>query len=358
MSQVSNAGTSPPRTPSKGGIPDEQSREALGNPLEITDAARVIIKQLREQVPELQAGHPLSSRFDDPYLNRFVRARKHNYPEVLIMVQNHIKWLMEMDVAGIGQFKFTELNEFREVYPHGYHGVDKLGRPIYIERYSKLNADQLFKISNMDRVSKYWVQGYEYLLYHRFPACSSESSQIVQSCVILDLSGVKLSMFDSRAREFLKRVSKISSDNYPETLGAMFVVNVPSFFSIVYSVAKPLIPPETKKKIHVVTAKHVKEELLKFIDPDQLPGFLGGNCVCDPQSPHDDKGCLRSDRGPWKQEDPKGEMDEFVSLHDGEVYDSRSFITVGDQPHVVNTASRLDTVIEKPKRRGWFCCKC
>lgn len=339
-------------------LPHEQSHELIGSPLEISDAARDIIKQLREQVPELHPSHPLSARFDDTYLNRFVRARKHHYPEVLLMIQTHIVWLKEMEVATISEFKFTEINEFREVYPHGYHCVDKQGRPVYIERYSKLNADLLFKISTMDRVSKYWVQGYEHLLYDRLPACCKDGAQVAQTCVILDLSGVRLSMFDSRAREFLKKVSKISSDNYPETLGAMFIVNVPSFFSIVYSIAKPLIPPETKKKMHVVTSKHVKDELLKFIDADQLPRFLGGNCVCDPRCEADDHGCLRSDRGPWKKE-VKHDPDEFISLHDGEMMESRSFVTL--EPMFISTASRLDSVPETPikkRSRGWLCFRC
>lgn len=194
-----------------------------------------------------------------------------------------------------------------------------------------MNADYLYKITTLERVSKYWVQGYEHLIFDRFPACTKDGKRAAQSCVILDLSGIKLSMFDSKAREFLKTVSKISSDNYPETLGAMFVVNVPSFFSILYSVAKPMIPPETKKKIHVVTSKHTKEELLKFIDADQLPQFLGGDCVCDLASKTEDLGCLCSDRGPWPHlELLKSRSEEdFVSIPDNEVYESRSFISAG-----------------------------
>ena len=326
----------PPAPPVKtsSAISREQSNNLPADVTLITPAARAIIDTLRERFPELQPSSPLYARFDDAYLNRFVRARRYRLEDVIIMVRDHLKWFEEFGVADIMNFDFTELDQFRVVYPHGYHGQDKLGRPLYIERYSKLNADFLYKVTSMERVSKYWVKGYEQLLFQRLPACSKEGEKpVTQSCVILDLAGVKLSMFDSRAREFLKTVSKISSDNYPETLGAMFVVNVPSFFSIVYSVAKPLIPADTKKKIHVVTAKHTKEELLKFIDAANIPHFLGGDCVCDPRSDTDDKGCLRSDRGPWRVEKlvSKHSDEDFVSIHDGEIYDSRSFISAGDQ---------------------------
>ena len=291
---------------------------------EIDERSKSIIRTLREQVPELQPSSPLFIRFDDQYLHRFVRARKYHVSEVLVMVKNHVEWFKHFRVQEIAEFEFTELEQFRTVYPHGYHGLDKLGRPLYIERYSKMNADYLFKISSLERVSRYWVQGYENLLFHRFPTSSREGRPIMQTCVILDLQGIKLSTFDSKAREFLRTVSKISSDNYPETLGVMFIVNVPSFFSIVYSVAKPLIPPETKKKIHVLTSRNVKNELLKHIDADQLPQFLGGSCVCDPKNHTDDKGCLSSDKGPWNA--VKGDdIDEFVSCHENEGFRSGSF---------------------------------
>lgn len=305
----------------------------------ITDASRSIIRQLREQLPELQPNSPLHVRFDDAYLDRFVKARKGQFADVLIMVRNHIAWYKDFDVPHILEFDFAELEQFRTVYPHGYHGVDKIGRPVYIERYSKLNADFLHKITNLERISKYWVQGYEKLLYERLPACGKG-----QSCVILDLNGVKLSMFDHRSREFLRTVSKISSDNYPETLGTMFIVNVPSFFSILYSVAKPLIAPETKKKIHVVNAKHVKEELLKYIDAHQLPKFLGGECQCDPAGGHEDHGCLSSDKGPWRA---RASVEEFVSCRDPlEICESRSFVTV-------NSFAPSQTQPERKKRSWW-----
>jgi len=338
-------------------------------PAEVDERSRMIIRAIREQIPELQPSSPFFIRFDDQYLHRFVKARKYNMGDILVMVKNHVEWFKSFRVPEIQDFEFTELEQFRTVYPHGYHGVDKLGRPLYIERYSKMNAGQLYQISNLERVSRYWVQGYERLLFQRFPASIRDGKPALQTCVILDLQGVKLSMFDSKAREFLRTVSKISSDNYPETLGVMLIVNVPSFFSVVYSVAKPLIPAETKKKIHIITARHVKEELLKYIDEDQLPQFLGGSCVCDPKSTADDKGCLSSDKGPWKTFDGDG-IDDFVSCHDREGFDSRSFDSVIDQlenlPDARPTSHiqlpgghvREGTYVRRTKSKGWFKFNC
>jgi hypothetical protein len=193
----------------------QESKEMPTDVTLITPLAHSIIAKLRARFPELQPTSSSYGRFDDAYLNRFLRARKYNFDEIVIMVRDHLEWYKNFGVEDIKSFDFSELERFRNVYPHGYHGVDKTGRPLYIERYSKMNADYLYKITTLDRVSKYWVKGYEHLLFERFPACSCAGKSVTQSCVILDLAGIKLSMFDSRAREFLRTVSKISSDNYP-----------------------------------------------------------------------------------------------------------------------------------------------
>ena len=354
----------PPRSVSNP-ISRQNTEMTQVGPLEVDDRSRAIIRVLREQITELQPSSPLYIRFDDQYLHRFVRARKYHLAEVLLMVRNHVEWFKQFRVQELAEFEFTEIDKFRTVYPHGYHGTDKMGRPLYIERYSKMNAEYLYKISTLERVSRYWVQGYEHLLFHRFPSTAGNGRPATQTCVILDLQGVRLSTFDSKAREFLRTVSKISSDNYPETLGVMFIVNVPSFFSIVYSVAKPLIPPETKKKIHVITSRHVKDELLKYIDSDQLPQFLGGSCVCDPSSTVDDKGCLSSDMGPWKTA-KVDEIDEFVSCHEQDGFESRSFDSACEHS-ILSPVTRLKEpteyvnhlpVITRSKSRGWFRFKC
>ena len=61
---------------------------------------------------------------------------------------------------------------FRKVYPHGYHKVDKKGRSIYIERVGMLNLEQLYKVTNDERMLKYYAKSYEYLLNTIQPACT------------------------------------------------------------------------------------------------------------------------------------------------------------------------------------------
>ena len=48
-------------------------------------------------------------------------------------------------------------------YPRGYCGVDKAGRPIYIERSGMVNADKVMEIITEDEMMKGYYQSYEVL---------------------------------------------------------------------------------------------------------------------------------------------------------------------------------------------------
>ena len=54
-----------------------------------------------------------------------------------------------------------------------------------------------------------------------------------------------------RVRELLTMFMKQDSDNYPETLGCMMVINAPSWFSSIFGAIKSLMAGDTAKKIQV-----------------------------------------------------------------------------------------------------------
>jgi hypothetical protein len=94
---------------------------------------------------------------------------------------------------------------------------------------------------------------------------------------------------------FVKQVTKIGQDYYPESLGTMFIINSPMLFSSVWSLIKPFLDEVTVKKIHILGSSY-KKSLLEYIDEAALPSRLGGNCSCP-------GGCEKSDVGPWQEVD-------------------------------------------------------
>ncbi|CEM11680.1 unnamed protein product [Vitrella brassicaformis CCMP3155] len=242
--------------------------------------------------------HP---RYDDQFLLRFLRARKFDLDKSLIMIKNYIKWREEFGVDRIvNEGEFPETRVIRKFYPHGYHGVAKDGRPIYVERIGSIDVASLLENCNFERLLEYWVQDYEKLLEVRFPACSVKSGKrISQSLTVLDLSGLGLRHFGTQTRTIVKKLTGVCQDYYPESLGNMIIVNTPTVFNVIWQFVKPLLDEKTVKKIQLCgDIKSFKPILSQFADDDQLPDFLGGtNKYSNPEE------WMSWNRGPWN--DPK-----------------------------------------------------
>lgn len=239
----------------------------------------------------------LPEKHDDYHnLLRFLHARKFDFVKAKEMWENMLQWRKDYGVDTIEEdFNFNEYHEVKMCYPHGYHGVDKDGRPVYIERIGKVDTNRLMQITTMENYLKYHVQELEKNLNLRFPACSIAARRHIDSTtVILDVTGVGLKNLCKASRDLIIEIQKIDGENYPETLNHLLIVNAGSGFKILWNTVKRFLDPRTASKIHVLD-RNYQNKLLQTIDASQLPDFLGGTCTCDGLG-----GCLFSDRGPWK----------------------------------------------------------
>ncbi len=76
------------------------------------------------------------------------------------------------------------------MYPQGHHGVDRDGRPVYIELVGKADASKVFEITTIERYVKYHVFEFERTFEEKFPACSVAKGKLInKTTTVMDVAG-------------------------------------------------------------------------------------------------------------------------------------------------------------------------
>ncbi|KVI02351.1 CRAL-TRIO domain-containing protein [Cynara cardunculus var. scolymus] len=147
----------------------------------------------------------------------FLKARDFDIGRTTLMWEEMLNWRKEFGAdTMLEDYEFTELEEVLQQYPQGYHGVDREGRPVYIERLGMAHPSKLMQTTSVERYLKYHVQEFERAFNEKFPACSiAAKRQICSTTTILDVQGLN---FTPTAASILGAVTKVDSNYYPEVV--------------------------------------------------------------------------------------------------------------------------------------------
>eukprot|EP00742_Colponemidia_sp_Colp-10_P006155 GILJ01006588.1.p1 GENE.GILJ01006588.1~~GILJ01006588.1.p1 ORF type:complete len:355 (-),score=29.84 GILJ01006588.1:113-1177(-) len=258
-----------------------------------TPHEQVLVARMKEHFfgvdtpPEVRALADRAVVASDPdrTLLRFLRARQGHFEKACKMFDACIRWRESSGVNNIlneGMLDPAKLRVIREAMPHSFHGVDKAGRPLFVQHSGRINLKLLEKekVSLTDTV-RFHLQLMEYqnVLFEQGKARTGVLVDTIT--VVHDLRGLGLSQLKPLAYQTLKAMADIDQKHYPETLGSMFMVNAPWTFWAAWKVISPWVNKRTLEKIHILKeGPEQTRELLTHIDPAHLPVSLGGACNC------------------------------------------------------------------------------
>lgn len=241
---------------------------------DIKDEEKKAINELRKRMKDEIDKEKLQ---DNIYLfRRFLIARDFNVDNAEIMLRKHLVWREKYDVKNIFNVKKPEI--FQKYLSYTPLGYDKEG---CIIRYCPAgNLDFVGIIASctfQDIVNE--------IIYEletdtkELKEQSEKFERNIDKCVcIIDLKNLSFAkVTDKKIVHYLLVLLNVYLNNYPERLKTAFFINVPVYFSLLYSLLKTVLPTRVINKFSIYSDDSYIKDVLKLIDADTLPAFLGGN---------------------------------------------------------------------------------
>ncbi|XWS43899.1 hypothetical protein CRYUN_Cryun16bG0144400 [Craigia yunnanensis] len=207
----------------------------------------------------------------DVILLKFLRARDFRVSDSFHMLEKCLAWRKEFKADNVAEedLGFKELEEV-VAYMHGY---DREGHPVCYNTYGVFRDKDMYErfFGDEEKLKKFlrWrVQVLERginLLHFKPGGINS----IIQVTDLKDMPKREL-------RVASNQIISLFQDYYPEMVARKIFINVPWYFSVLYSMFSPFLTQRTKSKFVISGQGYAAETLYKFIRPEDVPVQYGG----------------------------------------------------------------------------------
>ncbi|MBA0793669.1 hypothetical protein Gohar_018057, partial [Gossypium harknessii] len=207
----------------------------------------------------------------DVVLLKFLRARDFRVLDSFRMLEKCLAWRKEFNADSVGEedLGFKEL-EGVVAYMHGY---DREGHPVCYNAYGVFKDKDMYEriFGDEEKLNKFLRWRIQVLergisLLHFKPG---GINSIIQVTDLKDMPKREL-------RVASNQILSLFQDNYPEMVARKIFINVPWYFSVLYSMFGPFLTQRTKSKFVISREGHAAETLYKFIRPEDVPVQYGG----------------------------------------------------------------------------------
>ncbi|PIA37458.1 hypothetical protein AQUCO_03000201v1 [Aquilegia coerulea] len=207
----------------------------------------------------------------DVILLKFLRARDFKVADALTMLQKCLAWRKEFGAEDIIE-EDLGFKELEGVVAYMY-ACDREGHPVCYNAYGVFKDKEMYDriFGDEQKLKKFlrWrVQVLErgiHLLHFKPGGVNS----IIQVTDLKDMPKREL-------RVASNQILSVFQDNYPEMVARKVFINVPWYFSMLYSMFSPFLTQRTKSKFVISKEGNVAETLYKFIKPENVPVQFGG----------------------------------------------------------------------------------
>lgn len=205
----------------------------------------------------------------DNLMLRFIRARKWDVDNALLMLSHSIEWRVKEskvdDVLLSGELSCLEKKQMGVInqFKSGkciIRGKDKKGRPLVIVRPRFHHSSE----QTFEEIEIFTLLLIEY-------ARLMLNEPVDQCTLIFDLNGFTMANMDYEPVKFM---IKAFEAHYPESLGVLLIHRAPWIFNGIWQIVRNWLDPVVASKINFTKNT---SDLEKYIDKSQLLKDLGGD---------------------------------------------------------------------------------
>ncbi|KAI3379437.1 hypothetical protein SNEBB_003698 [Seison nebaliae] len=239
-----------------------------------TSAELVALNGLHERMIDTLPAH---RKTDNYYLYRWLKARNFDVDKAEIMLRNHLEWRKMGKVDDI--LMNYEKNEILErYYAGGICGRGKDGSLVWYDPFGMIDMKGIMRSVAKSQIIRMKIHLLEYMNYRLAQLTKEENRSITKIIVIFDLRNASMGHLWKPGLQLFNEIVTLFETHYPETLSKTFVINAPKVFPFLYQAVKPFLDEGTRKKV-TVCGKSFLDDLLQFINQDQIPKYYGGTLV-------------------------------------------------------------------------------
>ncbi|XP_027980493.1 SEC14-like protein 4 [Eumetopias jubatus] len=218
---------------------------------------------------------PALPNADEYFLLRCLRAQKFDLQKSEDMLRK------QQDLDNILSWQPSEV--IRLYDSGGLSGYDYEDCPVWFDIIGTLEPKGLLLSPSKQELIRKRIRVCELLLQECELQSQKLGRKIETVLMVFDMEGLSLKHPWKPAVEVYQPFFAILEANYPEMLKNLsfeFHVSAPKLFPVAFNLVKLFMSEETQRKI-VILGGNWKQELPKFISPDQLPVEFGGT-MTDP----------------------------------------------------------------------------
>lgn len=188
------------------------------------------------------------------------------------------EWRAQVDYYRLFDEMHPKTKDFHDWWPEHIYGVDDWGHMLHATRMFEMDHHALARLDDIT-LDKLQAQKMKAYATYTQDLSLSTGRQRYKHIMIVDLTGVSMSMLMGEKKRLIQRVFSLGSSYFPESMWQIYCINSPAVFRAIWAIIKQFLHPVTVNKVQIIGSykEALKTMTAQHIPMESLPVWMGGH---------------------------------------------------------------------------------